>query len=283
RAKRLVAGRAGAAEKARLQTAPGSYFLFPLQLATDFQIRAHSPFSDVRDAIREVVASFARSGSRRELAIVVHPLDNGLVDWCGLVARLAREFGVAEQVVAFEGGIPIELLSNAAGIVTINSTVGTTALYNRVPVKVLGNAVFDIPGLTSQQPLDAYWHDPSPPDPELTAAFFRALAGATQVKGGYYTRAAQAGAIAGFVERLEGGLHPLPPLDAADLAARPVRSGSRGVVVAGVADPIGLALARAHAAPGVRLCLIGAGDSLADAADDCRRRGAIVEAFAIGE
>jgi len=62
-----------------------------------------------------------------------------------------------------EGGIPIELLSNAAGIVTINSTVGTTGLYNRVPVKVLGNAVFDIPGLTSQQPLDAFWQDPSPP------------------------------------------------------------------------------------------------------------------------
>jgi capsular polysaccharide export protein len=277
RGKRLVTGRAGAAEKARLQAMPGGYFLFPLQLATDFQIRAHSPYSDVRDAIRDVVASFARSGCRKKLALVVHPLDNGLVNWCRLTARLARECGVAEQVLAFEGGIPAELLANAAGIVTINSTVGTTALYNRVPVKVLGNAVFDIPGLTSQQPLDEFWQDPATPDPALTAAFFRALAGTTQVKGGYYTRAAQAGAIAGFVERLEGRLHPLPPLDAADLAARPVRSPARGVVVAGVADGIGLALARAQAMPGVRLCLIGAGDVLADAADDCRRRGAIVD------
>jgi len=279
RGKRLVTGRAGAADKARLQAMPGSYFLFPLQLASDFQIRAHSPFGDVREAIREVVASFARSGSRKKLALVVHPLDNGLIDWCGLVAKLSREFGVAEQVIAFEGGIPIELLSNAAGVVTINSTVGTTALYNRVPVKVLGNAVFDIPGLTSQQPLDAFWHDPSPPDRELTAAFFRALAGTTQVKGGYYTRAAQAAAIAEFVGRLEGGLHPLPPLDAADLAARRVRSPSKGVVVAGVSDQIGLAVARAQAMPGVRLCLIGAGDSLADAVEDCRRRGAIVDAL----
>jgi capsular polysaccharide export protein len=278
RGKRLVTGRAGVAEKARLQAMPGGYFLFPLQLATDFQIRAHSPYGDVRDAIREVVASFARSGSRKKLALVVHPLDNGLVNWCRLTARLAREFGVAEQVLAFEGGIPGELLANAAGIVTINSTVGTTALYNRVPVKVLGNAVFDIPGLTSQQLLDAFWQDPSPPDAELTAAFFRALAGTTQVKGGYYTRAAQAGAIAGFVERLEGCLHPLPPLAAANLAARPVRAPARGVV-AGVADEIGLALARAQAMPGVRLCLIGAGDGLADAADDCRRRGAIVDAL----
>src|ERR1700704_2497891 len=40
RAKRLVTGRVGATEKSRLQTAPGSYFLFPLQLATAFHIRA---------------------------------------------------------------------------------------------------------------------------------------------------------------------------------------------------------------------------------------------------
>ena len=45
-----------------------------------------------------------------------------------------------------EDGIPNELLRNAAGVVTINSTIGITALYHGVPVKVLGNAVFDVPG-----------------------------------------------------------------------------------------------------------------------------------------
>src|SRR5205823_7889479 len=140
--------------------APGSYFVFPLQLATDFQIRAHSPFADVRDALRHVMASFARSGSPLSLVIVGHPLDNGLIDWWGLVHGLARQFGIRERVIAFEGGIPGEILCKAAGIVTVNSTVGTTALGSGVPVKVLGNAVFDIPGLTSQQPLDEFWNQP---------------------------------------------------------------------------------------------------------------------------
>jgi capsule polysaccharide modification protein KpsS len=45
------------------------------RVATDFQIRAHSRFTDIREAIREVIASFARSGSRRKLAIAIHPLD----------------------------------------------------------------------------------------------------------------------------------------------------------------------------------------------------------------
>jgi len=92
---------------------------------------------------------------------------------------------------------------------------------------VLGNAVFDIPGLTSQQPLDLFWRESARPDSQLNEAFLRALIGTTQVKGGYYTRRAQDCAIAGFIERLEGGLYQLPALSAADLAARPVRETAR--------------------------------------------------------
>src|SRR5579864_3276658 len=81
---------ATAAAKQRLIEAPGSYFLVPLQLSTDYQIRAHSRFRDLREAVREIVASFAASGSRRKLVFVVHPLDNGLIGWSRTVSRLAR-------------------------------------------------------------------------------------------------------------------------------------------------------------------------------------------------
>src|SRR5205823_4005871 len=109
--------------------------------------------------------------------------------------------------------------------------------------------------------------------------FLKALIGTTQVKGGYYTRAAQDQAIAGFIERLEGGLYLLPPLEAADLADRPVRKTTKTVAVAGLVDETGLALARAYATPGVRLCLVGASDTLSVTAEDCRRRGARVDTF----
>jgi capsular polysaccharide export protein len=280
RTKRLFTARATAAEKHRLETVPGSYFLVPLQIATDFQIRAHSPFRGAREAVHEIIASFAESGSPRKLVFVIHPLDNGLIDWHRLITRLAGEFGVARQVLALDGGTPGEVLRGAAGVVTINSTVGVTALHHGVPVKVLGNAVFDIAGLTCQAPLAAFWHDPVPPDKELMAAFLRALIGTTQVKGGYYEPASQACGIAGVVERLEQGLYPLPPLGEADLAGRPPRAGSRTVVVTGLSDGIGVALARAYAAPGVRLCLVGSvAETLDHTADDCRRRGALVETF----
>jgi capsular polysaccharide export protein len=279
RVKRLLMRPAAARAKARLRAAPGSYFVFPLQLATDFQIRAHSPFADARDALRHIIASFARSGSPRSLVIVGHPLDNGLIDWCGLARGLARQYGIGHRVLAFEGGIPGEILCQAAGVITVNSTVGTTALGSGVPVKVLGNAVFDIPGLTSQQSLDEFWQQPALPDRQLNEGFLKALIGATQVKGGYYTRAAQDQAIAGFIQRLEGGLYPLPPLDSADLMVRPVRETAKTVAIAGLTDDTGLALARAYAMPGVRLCLVGATETLAIAAEDCRRRGARIDTF----
>jgi capsular polysaccharide export protein len=67
--RRFLARRATKAAKARLATEPGSYFLFPLQLATDFQLRAHSPFADAREALHTVRASFAESGSQRRLVM----------------------------------------------------------------------------------------------------------------------------------------------------------------------------------------------------------------------
>ena len=280
RPRKLLRARKASAVKHELQEEPGSYFLVPLQLSTDFQIRAHSPFIDLRDAVRDIIGSFAASTSRRKLVFVVHPLDNGLISWHRFVARLARRAGLAEQVFAVDGGTPPELLRNSAGVVTINSTVGVTALSLGVPVKTLGNAIFDVPGLSCQEPLEAFWHDPPRPDPHLMSAFLRALIGTTQVKGGYYEPTSQACAVTGFIDRLEGRPYPLPPLEAAEYAARAPRAPARTVVVAGVSNGIGLALARAHAAPGMRLCLIGGAPAMLEqAAADCRHRGALVETF----
>jgi capsular polysaccharide export protein len=280
RLQRAFAGRAAAAAKARLAQRPGSYFLVPLQIATDFQIRAHSPYRDPREAAQQIVRSFARSGSGKKLVFIAHPLDNGLIDWPRFIARLARRCGVGGQVTALPGGTPLDLLRNAAGVVTINSTVGATALHQGVPVKALGNAIYDIAGLTAQMPLDEFWRAPPPPDPALLRDFLRALVGATQVKGGYYERASQACAITGFVERLERGPYPLPPLAAADFAARPPRAALRTIVVSGASGRIGAALARASAVPGARLVLIGeAAGPLGRLTEDCRQRGAAVEAI----
>ena len=277
-ARRSITRRRTLAAKARLQQDPGSYFLFPLQLATDFQIRANSPFADARDAVREVVGSFAASGSQKRLVVVAHPLDNGLINWHRLVRGLVGGTSIADRVSVLEDGIPNDLLRNAAGVVTVNSTTGVSAMYQGVPVKVLGSAIYDVPGLTHQGRLDDFWHAPTPPDPELNAAFLRALAGTTQLPGGFHAKDAKAHAIAGMVDRLEKGLYPLPPLSDEALAARRVRRSTKTILIAGAPGAIGLALARNYAEPGVRICLIGGSEAeQATACGDVVRRGAQVE------
>ncbi|HZK92360.1 MAG TPA: capsular biosynthesis protein [Stellaceae bacterium] len=204
--RRLATRRATEAAKARLAAAPGDYFLYPLQLASDFQLRAHSPFADARDALRTVLRSFAKSPGKTRLIIVGHPLDEGLIDW----RRLVRDAG-DDRLIFLAGGVPDALLAGAAGMVTVNSTLGLAALGRGVPVKTLGSAIYEVPGLTHRGDLDRFWRAPRPPDPALADAFLRALVGATQVKGGWHTRDAREAALPVFVERLEKGLYPLPP------------------------------------------------------------------------
>jgi capsular polysaccharide export protein len=45
--------------------------------------------------------------------------------------------------------------------------------------------VYNIPGITFQGPLDAFWSDPTPPDPRIWDAFSRVLQARCLVYGGF--------------------------------------------------------------------------------------------------
>lgn len=83
-----------------------------------------------------------------------------------------------------------------------NSTVGLHCLKEGVPVKTLGSAVYDIPGLTHQGTLDAFWSDPEPVDRALDADFRRALAREIQIKGSFFHKEGRRRAVAEAAERL---------------------------------------------------------------------------------
>lgn len=163
---------------------PGPLFLMPLQLATDLQIRLHSPFPHLSDAVAWIVASFAaHAPADATLLFKVHPLDAGWDRWPTRIGQLAAEHGIADRVFVADGGSLDALLVRAAGVVTVNSTVGLTALRAGVPLAVLGNAVYDIDGLSDGQPLAGFWTAPRRPDRQLFDDFLRALTWATQVRG----------------------------------------------------------------------------------------------------
>lgn len=223
---RRAAAHAAAVEAVRTG-GPEPYFLLALQMQSDYQIRANSPYRHMREMIAEVVASFARRAPRdAHLVLKIHPLDNGWENWPRVARRLAAEHGVPERVEVMDGGHLDRLLARAAGVLVINSTVGLYAIRAGRPTKVLGVAVFDVPGLTHQGPLDDFWTHPEPVDRDLADAFVRALAGTIQVKGNFYHAEGRALAIREIVRRVgadavnePGGYEPVPPRLAAALAA----------------------------------------------------------------
>lgn len=179
------------------------FFLFPLQLDSDAQIRVHSPFGRMQPAIEAVIRSFATHAPADALLVVSeHPLDQGVVDLGPIVERCAAEAAVAARVVYLRGGTPPPLVAASQGVVTINSTVGLSALVAGRPLAVLGDAVYRVPGLVHAGPIDTFWTGAQPPDAVLFAAFRRVLVARTQLPGGYYGPAARRRALEGAVPRL---------------------------------------------------------------------------------
>ncbi|MEM7696000.1 MAG: capsular biosynthesis protein [Pseudomonadota bacterium] len=180
-------GKAADAGVAALTAGERPFFLLPLQLADDYQIRHNSRFRRFQTFLEEVLTSFAdHAPADAALAVKTHPLDHGLRAWPAVIRALAAERGIADRVIILEGGDLGALLAHTRGCVLINSTVGLTALRAGVPLHVAGAAVYDCVGLVDRQPLDTFWTAPSAPDAELFDAFERALARFTQVKGSLY-------------------------------------------------------------------------------------------------
>ncbi|KXG87418.1 capsule biosynthesis protein [Agrobacterium bohemicum] len=173
-------------------------FVYPLQLETDYQLRAHSRFKSQRDAISEVITSFARhANTSHRLIIKLHPLDNGLISWRKLIEELSLKCEIKDRVTYIEGGDLAVLMKDATGIVTVNSSAALPGLMYGVPTKVLGGAIYDVPGLSDQKTLDEFWNAPDKPNGVLVSAFVRLLAAAVQVRGNFYSRkGADAGAKA---------------------------------------------------------------------------------------
>jgi len=186
------------------------YFLFPLQLDSDAQIRIHSPFVGIADAMKTVIASFAaHAPADVRLVVKEHPLDNGVRDWHQETYDIAARYGVAERIDYLAFADIEEIAEGALGMVTVNSTSGTLGLARGVPVVVLGQAVYDIPDITFQEGLDAFWRRPVPPDAATFAAFRRVLIDLCLIPGGFFSDEALEKVVHHAIARFEG--HPLLP------------------------------------------------------------------------
>jgi capsule polysaccharide modification protein KpsS len=164
------------------------YFFVPLQVHLDSQLQ-HSRYANVNEFIREVVDAFAEHApSDHVLLLKLHPMDRPYSDYSAEIEALRAKHGLGERLLYADVINLPAALRGARGTIVINSTVGLSSLTHGTPVKCLGRAVYDLPGLTHQGSLAEFFSAPATVDRELYKRFRHWLLEQNQLNGSVWSR-----------------------------------------------------------------------------------------------
>lgn len=168
----------------------GEFFVLPLQVYDDSQVRVHSDFATVQDFLTHVLTSFAEHApAHLRLIVKHHPMDRGFVDYSQVIKQFKQQYPALKGRLFYIHDVAMPVfLRHGKGMVTLNSTSGISALIHAMPVLTLGRASYNIPGLTYQGALDDFWANPGQPDAQLFSAFQRLHMNKTQINGNFYSQ-----------------------------------------------------------------------------------------------
>ncbi len=194
------------AELAGLRAMSGRRFFFPLQLENDAQLRVHSTFASVEATMRHTVGSFAsHAPPDAQLIVKPHPFDMNWRHHRALLRELAAAHRVSGRVHWVHYLASKDLVLHSQGVVTVNSTTGLQALYHGRPVKALGSALWDCPGLTHAGGLDGFWQAADWPDVTAARRFRHWLWRQSQINGNFYSARGRQLALAAAAQTLSSG------------------------------------------------------------------------------
>lgn len=165
------------------------FYFVPLQVHCDAQL-LHSQYSTIEEMIEDVINSFASHAPKDTyLVFKHHPMDRGYRNYTRFIRNMGKRYQCGSRVIYTHDLHVPTLLKHARATITMNSTVGTQSLQALTPIKVLGTAVYDIPGLTYQGDLATFFHAPGSVDAELFDCFRLWLLATNQINGSFYKRA----------------------------------------------------------------------------------------------
>lgn len=146
-----------------LEHHPGQYFLVPLQVAADSNLQKAALGWDSLSLITSTIISFARSAPKQcRLVFKVHPLERGHNRYEEEIKEIATQQGIADRVELIDTGSMGMLTRHAAGMITINSTSGLSAIHHGIPLLVVGRALYEHPELAvcgaGKPDFDQFWH-----------------------------------------------------------------------------------------------------------------------------
>ncbi|HIC5266597.1 TPA: capsule polysaccharide modification protein KpsS [Campylobacter coli] len=164
------------------------YFLAILQVYNDTQIKHHYKKS-IEEFIEELILSFANHARAKSyLVFKHHPMDRGYRNYSKLINELSQKYHVEGRIFYVHDTYLPTLLKNALGCITINSTVGLSAILEGCPTKVCGNAFYNFEGLAYPKKLQFFWREAHAykPNPSLVLNFKNYLLNTNQFNGNFY-------------------------------------------------------------------------------------------------
>ncbi|EGG1926092.1 capsule biosynthesis protein [Campylobacter coli] len=164
------------------------YFLAILQVYNDTQIKHHYKKS-IEEFIEELILSFSNHARAKSYLIFKHhPMDRGYRNYSKLINGLSQKYHVEGRIFYVHDTYLPTLLKNALGCITINSTVGLSAILEGCPTKVCGNAFYNFEGLAYPKKLQFFWREAHAykPNPSLVINFKNYLLNTNQFNGNFY-------------------------------------------------------------------------------------------------
>lgn len=164
------------------------FYFVPLQIKDDAQVTCHSNFSSVEDFILTVLSSFKSNGPK-ECALVFkhHPMDRGHTYYGRFIRRKVKELNIKQKVFYVHEAHNPSLFRACRGVVTINSTMGLSAIIHRKPIIALGRSVYNRKGLTYQGSLDNFWQEEKfESDDHLVENYLNYIKSTNQLNASFY-------------------------------------------------------------------------------------------------
>jgi capsular polysaccharide export protein len=178
------------------------YFVVPLQVSDDMQLGAAANGWSNEKLIIASVTSFARAARPdARLVFKIHPLERGHSNARRLIRSLVDLHGLQGRVDILDTGSLGLLVRHSAGMLTINSTSGLSAIAHGIPLLAIGEAIYSRTPLAEfaarDADIDSFWITKQVPDPRLRSRYIAWIKKSCLKPGDYYAAAGIPHAIAG--------------------------------------------------------------------------------------
>lgn len=184
-----------------------NYFLIPLQVADDSQLKVAGNDWTNEKLIIVAIASFATSAPKSmRLVFKIHPLERGHSRYDRLIYSLSILHSVQDRIDIIDTGSLGLLVRHSVGMLTINSTSGLSAIAHAIPLLVTGQAIYSNTDFcvtaSTKKEFDNFWCNSSLPDKKKCQQYLSWLKDNSLTKGDYYAREGIPFAIKGILGKV---------------------------------------------------------------------------------